>query len=99
MLAEKDTRRHRRKNAAALRVGLEESERLVMQRVVAAKRAARLAREQTRVVCRMARVINSSSSSSDIGTTDDDAPPAANAYAEDNHHSRDPKGKPPARKW
>lgn len=46
------------------------------------------------VARRMPGIISSSSSSSDSSTTDDDAPPAL----EDNHRSRDPKGKRPDEK-
>lgn len=97
---ETDARRRRRKNAKALRIGIEKSERLAKQKAAAAAKAARLTKEQARAARRLAGIRFSFSSDSGTTTNDDDSPLAADAYAEDyNRCFGDPKGKRPTRKW
>lgn len=66
----------RRKNAKVLRLDIEESERLVMQKETAKAKAARLTKEQASAVRRLVGIISSSSGSGTTSTNDDDAPPA-----------------------
>lgn len=96
--SETDASSRRRKNAAALCRALEESEKLARKKFKAAEKAARLAAEQNRAARRMEGFLTPDSGE-DIGRTtdDDDAPPVADVYMVE--HSRDRKGKGPARKW
>lgn len=99
---ETDARRRRRKNAKALRIGIEKSERLAKQKAAAAAKAARLTKEQARAARRLAGIRFSFSSDSGTTTNDDDSPLAADADADAEDYNRcfgDPKRKRPTRKW
>lgn len=90
---------HRCKNANALQLGLVQSERLSKEKVAAAAKAIRLAKEQTPRSPPSAELPFSSESS---GTSSDD-PPDMDAYGEDFDafycRTRNAKGKCPTRKW
>ena len=90
--AEIDARRLRRKNAKALRLAIEQSEREALEKAKEAARLAKLRRQQDRAVQRLKGLVIVSSSSSDES---DDPPPAADGY----NYAGDQKGKGPARKW
>ena len=97
--AKSDARRLRRKNAKALRLAIEQSEREAKEAAAEKARVARLKREQDRAVRRMKGLIVLSDSDDDDSYTsfddDQDPPPAADVYS----YAGDPKGKDPMRKW
>ena len=97
--AEMDARRLRRKNAKALRLVIEQSEREALEKAKEAARLAKLRRQQDRGVQRLKGLVIVDSSSSDdhdsSSDESDDPPPAANGYS----YVGDQKGKGPAQKW
>ena len=76
-MAETDARRLRRKNAKALRLANEQSEREAKEKATEAAWLAKLWRQQDRAVQRLKGLVIVSSSSSD---ETDDPPPAADGY-------------------
>ena len=92
--AETDARRLGRKNAKALRLAIEQSEREAKEAAAEKVRVARLKREQDRAVRRMKGLIVLEDSCT-FSSDDQDPPPAADAYS----CAGDRKGKGPARKW
>ncbi|KAE8778824.1 Phosphorylated carbohydrates phosphatase [Hordeum vulgare] len=93
-----DTQRLQRKNAKALQLAIEQSEREAKELAGEKARLVKMKREQDRVVLRMKGLIilsGSDSNDSDSGTLSSDPPPATNGYS----CADDPKGKEPGRKW
>lgn len=97
--AKMDVRRLRRKNAKALRIAIEQSEREAAEAVAEAVRLVKLKRQQDREVRRLKWLVILFDSDDDVSdsSSDDsnDPPPAADAYS----CAGDRKGKGPARKW
>ncbi|KAE8784252.1 Phosphorylated carbohydrates phosphatase [Hordeum vulgare] len=97
---ETDARRLRRKNAGALRLAIEQSEREANELAKEKARLVKMKREKDMVVHRMNSLIVLSDSDSDDGdngtsSSDDQDPAAADGYS----CADDPKGKGSARKW
>ena len=84
MTTETEAGRLRWKNAKALRLAIEQSEREAKEKATEAARLAKLRRQQDRAVQRLKGLdIVSSSSSDDHGSSSDesdDPPPAADSY-------------------
>ncbi|KAE8802632.1 hypothetical protein D1007_21668 [Hordeum vulgare] len=107
--AESDARRLRLKNANALQVAIQLSKRGVAKKVAAKAKAARHAKGQARLLCRLSGMRCNSEEEEDddndastfgFNDDDDDVPPHADAYTEDGHNCLDDrKGKGAARKW
>ena len=97
-MAETDARRLRRKNADALQLAIQLSEREAAKEAAAKAKAARHAKEQDRLLRRLSGMRCSSDvDDSTSGSDDDDAPPHADAYTEDGHSCADDrkgKGRP-----
>lgn len=87
---------HRRKNAKALGLDLEDSERLAKEKAVTATKTSCLVKEQARTTRRLAR-LPSSPESSDT-SSNDDGPPDANEFDAYSRRSGYAKGKRPTRK-
>lgn len=92
-------RRLLRNKAKALRLAIEQSKREVAGEAVGKTNAARLAKEQTRAVRRMANIISSDDDSedSDGSKNDDSTPPATDACIEGYSSTGHGKGKGPVR--
>ena len=87
------------KNAKALRLRLEASERLAREKETAMAKAARNAKEQARAISRLSSYISSASKSGTTSTDDDDDPPATDAYTEEmDRRAGDRKGKGPTKR-
>lgn len=86
-----------------LRLTIEQSEREATAEAAAKAKAARLAKQQDRVIRRMTGQISSDDDSDLTGGSssndDEDTPPAVDAYREGYSRTGDRKGKGPARKW
>ncbi|KAE8804207.1 Polygalacturonase ADPG1 [Hordeum vulgare] len=99
--AKTDTHRLRCRNAKALRLAIELSEREANKEAGAKMKAARHAKEQDRLL----RTLSGMRCSSDLtdgstSSSDDDGPPHVDVYTEEGHnHDDHRKGKGPARKW
>ena len=93
-----DARRLRRKNAKALRLAIEESEREALKKAKEAARLAKFRHQQDPAIQRLKGLISIDSSSDGDGSSSDesdDPPPADDRYS----YAGDQKGKGPARKW
>lgn len=95
-LAEADARCHR--TAKVTQLAIEEFERLTRLKVTNMTRENRLAKEQARIVRRLAGIPSSSPPDGSSTTNEDDHPPVVDACAEEFRRYGDAKGKCPTRK-